>query len=426
MSKWLFPAVWVLLASPSAGAEETRSPAALYGQVRNKMITNLSRLPNYTCLQTIERKVRRAPSRRYQMVDTVRLEVALVNGKELFSWPGAGNFEDKEISQIVSGGAIGNGSFALHAKSIFQSRSAKITYAGEVTKNNRKLLQWDYEVPRMLSGYTLRVGSREAIVGYHGSFWADPETLDLLRLEVEADNIPPELHMARAADSVDYMRADIGGQSFLLPQSSELKMVDEGNSESVNQTHFTRCRQYTGESVLVFSDPLPDAPAPRPVTSVFQVPAGLTLEISLDTPIASGTSATGDPVTAILQKAVKKSGNIVAPKGALLHGRITSLRHQNAERGGYFILGLEFFEMEFPGAKGSLRAELDQVLSAGGVISGPGSTRFGANVRMNTGLNEPRLNLPGSVFFVKGDSFKLARGLHMFWRTQSPSEENRQ
>ena len=67
-------------------------------------------------------------------------QVALVDGKELFSWPGAGNFEDKEISQIVSGGAIGNGTFALHAKSIFQSRNARITYVGEATKNNRTVL----------------------------------------------------------------------------------------------------------------------------------------------------------------------------------------------------------------------------------------------------------------------------------------------
>lgn len=427
MSKRLYPVVWVLWASLSAGADNvpTSVPTgdALFGQVRSKMIANLSRLPNYTCLQTIERKVRRAPSRRYELVDMVRLEVALVNGKELFSWPGAGNFEDKEISQIVSGGAIGNGTFALHAKSIFQSRSARITYIGEVTKNNKAVLRWDYEVPKLLSGYTLRVGSREAIVGYHGSIWADPETLDLLRLEVEADNIPPELHMARAMDSVDYMRADIGGQNFLLPQSAELKMVDEGNSESVNVTRFTGCRQYTGESVLVFSDPAPDAGTPAAAPKAIEVPGGLLLEVALETPIASATSATGDPVTAVLRKTVKKSGAVIAPKGALLHGRITTLRRENGPRSAYYIVGLEFFEVEFPGAKGATRMELDQIVSAGGAISAPGSTRFGTNVRMNTGIGQPKLDLPGSVFFVRGDNFKLARGLLMFWRTQSPSEE---
>ena len=430
MSKRLYPVVWVLWASVSAGADNvpTKVPAgdALFGEVRSKMIANLARLPNYTCLQTIERKVRRAPSRRYELVDMVRLEVALVNGKELFSWPGAGNFEDKEISQIVSGGAIGNGTFAMHAKSIFQSRNARITYVGAVTRNNRAVLQWDYEVPKLLSGYTLRSGSREAIVGYHGTIWANPETLDLLRLEVEADHIPPELHMARAMDSVDYMRAEIGGQSFLLPQSAELKMVDEGNSESVNVTRFTGCRQYSGESVLVFSDPAPDGGALAAAPKTIEVPGGLVLEVALETPIASATSATGDPVTAVLRKAVKKSGAVIAPKGALLHGRITTLRRENGQRSAYYIVGLEFFELEFPGAKGAIRTELDQIVAAGGAISGPGATRFGANVRMNAGMAQigpAKLDLPGSVFFIGGDNFKLARGLLMFWRTQSPSEE---
>src|SRR6185369_10656113 len=139
MDRRLFPAVWVLCASLSAQSQDTARSAvpavndALFAQVRARMIGNLSRLPNYTCLQTIERKVRQASSRRYELVDVVRLEVALVNGKELFSWPGAGKFEDKEISEIVSGGAIGNGTFALHAKSVFQSRTARITYVGEVT-----------------------------------------------------------------------------------------------------------------------------------------------------------------------------------------------------------------------------------------------------------------------------------------------------
>ena len=430
MSKRLYPVVWVLWASVSAGADtvSTKVPAgdALFGEVRSKMIANLSRLPNYTCLQTIERKVRRAPSRRYELVDMVRLEVALVNGKELFSWPGAGNFEDKEISQIVSGGAIGNGTFAMHAKSIFQSRNARITYVGAVTRNNRAVLQWDYEVPKLLSGYTLRSGSREAIVGYHGTIWVNPETLDLLRLEVEADNIPPELHMARAMDSVDYMRAEIGGQSFLLPQSAELKMVDEGNSESVNVTRFTGCRQYSGESVLVFSDPAPDGGTAAAALKAIEVPGGLLLEVALETPIASATSATGDPVTAVLRKAVKKSGAVIAPKGALLHGRITTLRRENGPRSAYYVVGLEFFEMEFPGAKGAIQTELDQIVAAGGAISGPGATRFGAHVRMNAGMaqiGQAKLDLPGSVFFIGGDSFKLARGLLMFWRTQSPSEE---
>lgn len=422
MRKWLVPVACVLGTSLSVAAEDA-SPkaAALLSQVRSKMIANLSRLPNYTCLQTIERKVRYAGSRRFQPIDTVRLEVALVDGKELFSWPGAGKFEDKDINELVTGGAIGNGTFALHAKSIFESRSARITFVGDEVKDGQQRLRWDYEVAKAHSGYTMRSGKREAVVGYHGSFWVDSSTMDVMRLEVNADEIPAELRLARASDSVDYMHADIGGHTFLLPQSAELRMVDDGNSESVNQTHFTSCRQYLGESKLSFTDPAPEAANPVAV-KVIDLPPGLMLEVSLDTPIASESSAVGDPVTAVVQRAVKRDGTIIVPKGAVLHGRITLLRRQNISRGAYAI-GLEFADFEFPGAKGTLHVELDQIAANPGIFGTPGSTRFGPNWHLNNAAAPVKLEAPGSVFFVRGDSFRLARGLHMYWRTQSPPEE---
>src|SRR6476659_8319211 len=118
MRSWLVPVACLLGTLGFAADDSPQNVTALLNQIRAKMLANLKRLPNYTCLQTIDRKVRYAPSRRYQLVDTVRLEVALVDGKELFSWPGAGKFEDKDINELVTGGAIGNGTFALHAKSI--------------------------------------------------------------------------------------------------------------------------------------------------------------------------------------------------------------------------------------------------------------------------------------------------------------------
>src|SRR5215467_1270517 len=76
-------------------------------RIRARAIENLNRMPNYTCRETIERSVRKPPAKRFQLVDTVRLEVALVKGKELFGWPGAEKFEEGEIGDLVKGGAIG-------------------------------------------------------------------------------------------------------------------------------------------------------------------------------------------------------------------------------------------------------------------------------------------------------------------------------
>src|SRR5215472_16191853 len=123
----------------------------------------------------------------------LRLEVALVDGKELFSWPGAGRFEDRGIGEIVGrGAAIGNGSFATHARSVFLSHAPKFTYVGAATLNGRRAIRYDYRIAQMLSGYQIHVGDHQAFVAYHGSFWVDADSLDLIRLDVRADDLPPE------------------------------------------------------------------------------------------------------------------------------------------------------------------------------------------------------------------------------------------
>src|SRR5438045_2730322 len=76
--------------SPDQGSPER----LLLAQIKAKMADNLARLPNYTCLQTIERSHRDARKKRFERQDLVRLEVALVGGRERFAWPGANRIDE--------------------------------------------------------------------------------------------------------------------------------------------------------------------------------------------------------------------------------------------------------------------------------------------------------------------------------------------
>ena len=62
--------------------------------------------------------------------DLLRVEVALVDGKEMFAWPGARKFEQTDLTEMVTAGAIGTGDFALHARAVFQTRAPRFKYAG--------------------------------------------------------------------------------------------------------------------------------------------------------------------------------------------------------------------------------------------------------------------------------------------------------
>ncbi len=341
----------ICLAVQACLAQQDLPPdVLLLAKIKVKMAENLNRLPNYTCEQTVERSRRRTPARKFELLDTVRLEVALVEGKELYGWPGANRIVESEIGHLV-GGTIGNGDFGLLARSIFLGGGGLFTYAGETSLDRQKTVRYDYRVPLLSSGYHLKVPPNESVVAYHGSFWVEPDTLDLVRLDVTADGIPFYLGLESATKTLEYRRTAIGGSEFLLPLDAELVMTDLGGTENRNRTRFHGCRQYAGESVLSFADPPPDAPAQeKPRIAEVELPDEFLTELELVTPIDSNNTAVGDAVEASLRHNLKERGRLIAPKGAILKGRITQLQKQ----GRSFTFSIAFQSLEFPDGHASL------------------------------------------------------------------------
>jgi hypothetical protein len=260
------------------------------------------------------------------------------------------------------------------------------------------------------------VKPHEALVGYHGSFWADAETLDLVRLEVYADDIPPLLQLQSASDVMEYGRVPIGGADFLLPRQAELVMVDLAGNESHNRTRFSGCRQYTGESVLSFGDTAATvAPPAHPIEEI-QLPSGLIVEARLDTAIDRERTAIGDPVTAIVDRNVKQAGKIVIPKGAVLAGRVVRLEKLAGGPYSYYRIGLDFSTVHFGNGQADFHGHLESV-DALAYSSFRVSLTPPAELR-----SAPEASDPGS-FYLKGSRLSLPRGLRLVWRTEFPRSQ---
>lgn len=398
-------AVWLLTGVALAFAQDLPPETLLLARIKVHMAEQLRRQPNYTCVELIERSRRPAGSRRYQFLDTLRLEVALVDGKELFAWPGARKFEEKRLEDIVTGGgAIGNGNFALHARAVFQSNAPTFRYAGETFTAGRRVARYTFRVPRLTSGYSIRMGEARETVGYEGSFAADADSLDLIHLEIVATEIPPTLPLDHSRDRMAYSRLPIGGAEFLLPTESELVMVDLAGNESRNRTLFSNCRQYSGESVLSFDDP-PDAPSPQPAPKTeLDLPADLSLELALLEPLDLDRAAIGDPVRARLARPLKHGKQVLFPKDAVATGRLRFLeRHAN-----FLLAGFTFESLESDSARASLRLALD--LDA--FLATPAGARLGTP-RNADWLDAARRR---GAFPVFGPP-RLGRGFVTLWRT---------
>jgi hypothetical protein len=371
--------------------QEVPSQTLLLARIREHMLDQLRRQPNYTCTETVERSGRDGARKKLKDIDTVRFEVALVDGKEMFAWPGARKFESTDVSEMVKGGAIGNGDFAMHARAIFTNAGATFEYMGE----QDGLVRYDFHIPVLVSGYRIRVADERALVGYHGSIAADPKTLDVLHLEVIAENIPRNLGVASASDRMDYARVNIGASNFLLPAESEMTMVDLDGHEHLNRTRFASCRAFTGESVVKFDGS--ESAAPVAIENL-RIPEDHLLQLALEEDLDTGTAAIGDPIRARLQNDVKEGGRILFAKGATVLGRITRLeRHSD-----YTTLGLRFSEIDTEHARGEFKGSLEWVAM----------TERAAHVSHSDSGD--------GILTLRSSRAHLNRGILMFWRTRKP------
>lgn len=284
-------------------------------RIKQRMSENLRHLPNYTCLAEISRFEHGRRDSTWLPLDSFSVEVALVGNDEWFSHPGAGRLETRDLRELVPTGLLSTGDYANHARAVFLSSDPRFEHAGVEKVNERNTVRFNYSVSLFGSGYRLSNGpGASEKVPYHGAFWADPESGDLVRLDVHTDDIPPSLDMQEAATTVDYGRVRIGATDFLLAQRTELIVIRLNGSGERNLMVFSNCRQYGTESAVSFEQQA-------------SLPAGLLLTLKLETALDSQSTHPGDAVAARVVSELQHQGEKLVPAGAAVRGRVLQLEY---------------------------------------------------------------------------------------------------
>ncbi len=129
-------------------------------------------IPNYTCTEIIHRYERPRRVKEFQIIDTVKLEVAVLNGTERFAWPGSTEFGDQDLLKEISGssyGALSKGDFVIHARNIFLRDQAAFHPPRVEKLGDRDAIRLDYEVPLAKSSFVVNADGKKAIVDPSGS-----------------------------------------------------------------------------------------------------------------------------------------------------------------------------------------------------------------------------------------------------------------
>ena len=214
---------------------------------------------------------------------------------------------------------MGTGLFAVHARTVFLSDTTIIRYHGDEEIGGHPAARYDFRVPQAWSGYQIQANGTSAIVGTKGSFWIDPTSLELIRMEVQADEIPAMLGIESSVARIDYARMRIGDSDVLLPQSAQLETVRSSGDAWRNSMEFSHCRGYRAESSIRFDMPETSPQSVPTPARLLDLPAGLTVPIELQTAIDSTTAHVGDLLSGRVTEDVRRKGKgkTIVPKGAV-------------------------------------------------------------------------------------------------------------
>lgn len=387
---------WVLLAWMAAvsavHAADLSDPQRLT-RIRTQMARTLARLPDYTCRETIERSIRIPPSKRYEDRDILRVDVAYLSGHELYGWPGS-RLGEQSLFDMVQDGSIGTGNYGMLGRAVFADNGPIFHFEGMGAANGKNQVKYSFQVPLANSTYTIRYGVLAASVPYHGWFIADADTYDVMAFEIEANEIPRNLETLQATEYTEYARVHIGSGDYLIPATSATILMDLKGQIARNQITFARCREYTGESTLNFTEP-GTIPATQPPPAAPQLlPAGIELHLRLTTPIEQGATAIGDRVTAETVQTVRRP--VLIPAGSAVTLRVTAMETGALRTGSVAVIKLQLLRVESAGQPYDVRsAILKGVTGPGryhgtpeGWISVSGPLRIPAGFQM-TWVTEP-------------------------------------
>ncbi len=328
---------------------------------------------------------------------------------------------------MVGYGASFGGDFADNRALVFKDNSTRISYAGRATMDGRPALRYEYDHPRGALG--VANGNQSGFTAARGAFWIDPETLDLLQIDIEGYAIPSNLAVRSISDGTTYWRVLIGKRVALLARNSEFRLMYADGTARRNASVFSNCREYAADSTLTF-EPSPAPQLPLPSLENLHVQPGLQLQLALDRAVDADQAAVGDPIRARVLETV---GGI--PRGARVYGRVNRIVNFNdqiplprRERPpptpkdaawgwhlGEVLIQIEFLQIEYQRSRAPFIARLIDLESQPG--------KRDTTTRSFGYLDDDavvRYDPPGTAsVYVSKENPVLGRGVIMQWVTAS-------
>ncbi|HVP48226.1 MAG TPA: hypothetical protein VMT32_16650 [Bryobacteraceae bacterium] len=239
-------------AEPVAVTE--RPPDPRIEKAREAAATFTESLPNYVCQEQMARFASQTHVVSWQPIDIVSTEVVYENGKERYRNVAVnGKATKKKIEDL--GGAWSTGEFGSVLMDVLSpATAADFRFRKRTRIDNREAYVFDLDVDHEHSHWHIEAPSQYVLPAYRGSIWIDKESSRVLRIEMQAYQLPEQFPFDKVESATDYEFIRIGGDhEFLLPVHAETLTCERGtNNCSRNVIDFRNYHKYAGEAEIKF------------------------------------------------------------------------------------------------------------------------------------------------------------------------------
>ena len=182
-------------------------------------------------------------------LDRVSAEITYEDGQESYrNVKIDGHPTDKGMDEI--GGSWSTGEFASTLLELFHpATEAQFQPGGSSPIAGSNAQVYDFQVQSENSHWRLQAGSKTVVAGYEGSVWVDPNSARVMRIEIQARDLPPDFAMDKVESAVDYSFVMIGESTFLLPVHAESLGCERASSAcSHNLIDFRNYREFKSKT----------------------------------------------------------------------------------------------------------------------------------------------------------------------------------
>lgn len=233
----------------------------IISEIREYAMNYSKSLPDFICTQVTRKYIGPTGQSDFHPGGTVMEHLTYFDQKEHYKVTMV-NDRAVDLSHEAVGGASSAGDFGTMLKvTLWPKADALIEFDHWATLRGSPCYVFSYRISSGNSDYSILFGNSDRIVvGYRGLIYVDKKTHLILRLTLEATDIPPSFPVQEASEKLDYGYQNLSGTQFLLPLKAQVFMRHD-RERNRNDIEFRLYQKYSAEASIKFET---DVPAPLP------------------------------------------------------------------------------------------------------------------------------------------------------------------